>query len=215
MFEQVTGLLIPLSGGSGITYVSSLRPDVIFAAMSASHTTNMSCVPQVLELFREGILREVRKQGSLPRFERAHRIASRAPLFVRRRLFRQVHDRMGGSLEFFVSGGAYLDPAIARWWEGIGCKVVQGYGMTEASPVVACHTVRKRDPFSVGKPLPGVEVRVAEDSELLVRGANVSRGYWKNEAATAEAFQGGWYHTGDLGAFDSAGNLRLHGARRT
>ena len=214
MFEQTTGLLIPLSGGSSITYVTSLRPDVIFAAMNATHTTNMSCVPQVLELFRDGILREVKKQGRLERFERGVRLAARLPLPLRRRLFREVHARMGGKLEFFVSGGAYLDPDLARWWETLGFKVVQGYGMTEAAPVVACHTVTRRDPFSVGRPLPGVQVKIAADGELLVRGDNITPGYWQNPTATAEAFEDGWYRTGDLGSFDKQGCLHLRGRKK-
>jgi len=145
MFEQVTGLFIPLSGGSSITYVASLRPDTIFAAMSDSQVTNLACVPQVLELFRDGILREVRKQRRQKRFEQLVRIAARLPRRLRRRLFRQIHQRMGGHVDYFVSGGAYLDPALARWWEALGFKVAQGYGMTEASPVVACHTLARQD----------------------------------------------------------------------
>jgi long-chain acyl-CoA synthetase len=214
MFEQTTGLFMPLSGGSSITYVTSLRPDTIFQGMSASHTTNMCCVPQVLELFREGILREVRKQGRLRRFQLLLRVASRLPLGLRRRLFRQVHQRMGGELEYLVSGGAYLDPGLARWWEALGFKIVQGYGMTEASPVVACHTVAHRDPMSVGRPLTGVELKIAEDGEVLVRGENITRGYWQNPQATAEAFADGWYKTGDLGAFDRSGSLQLRGRKK-
>jgi len=214
MFEQTTGLFIPLSGGSSITYVSSLRPDNIFNAMSATHTTNMCCVPQVLELFRDGILREVRKQGRRRQFQLLLRVAARLPLGLRRRLFHQVHQRMGGELEFLVSGGAYLDPGLARWWEALGFKIVQGYGMTEASPVVACHTVAHRDPMSVGRPLPGVELKIAEDGEMLVRGDNVTQGYWQNPQATAEAFEDGWYKTGDLGAFDRAGCLHLRGRKK-
>jgi long-chain acyl-CoA synthetase len=214
MFEQTTGLFMPLSGGSSITYVSSLRPDNIFNAMSATHTTNMGCVPQILELFRDGILREVRKQGRERPFQLLRRVAAWLPMALRRRLFRQVHQRMGGAFEFFVSGGAHLDPALARWWEALGFKVVQGYGMTEAAPVVACHTVEHRDPFSVGRPLSGVEVTVAEDGELLVRGENVTQGYWQNPQATAEAFEDGWYKTGDLGAFDRAGCLHLRGRKK-
>jgi long-chain acyl-CoA synthetase len=214
MFEQTTGLFIPLTGGSSVTYISSLRPDVIFNAMQWSHTTNMGCVPQVLALFRDGILREVRKQGKEATFNRLHRIAARLPMGLRRLLFRPVHARMGGHFQYFVSGGARLDPGLARWWEEMGFKVCQGYGMTEAAPVVACHTEARRDPESVGRPLPGVEVRLAQDGEILVRGANVSPGYWRHPELTAEAFDNGWYKTGDLGAWDSKGNLTLRGRKK-
>ena len=214
MLEQTAGLFVPLLGGASVTYISSLRPDVIFGAMAANHITNMGCVPQVLQLFRDGIEREVRKQGKLKQFEQLHAVARRLPMAVRSLLFRRVHQRMGGAFGFFVVGGAFLDPALARWWEGLGIKVVQGYGMTEASPVVAMHSLSKRDHTSVGYVLPGCEVKIAEDGEILVRGPHVTRGYWQNPAATAQAFSDGWYHTGDLGFFDAAGGLHLHGRKK-
>src|SRR5229473_1102857 len=127
MFEQTTGLFTPLSGGASITYISSLRPDVIFGAMKRHRITNMSCVPQVLQLFRDGIEREVRKQGKQRTFERLHGLAGRLPLQVRRMLFRSLHERMGASFEFFASGGAYLDPDLALWWEALGDNVSPGY----------------------------------------------------------------------------------------
>jgi len=133
---------------------------------------------------------------------------------VRRLLFRSLHARLGGAFEFFSSGGAYLDPDLALWWEALGVKVVQGYGMTEAAPIVACHWVNKRNPRSVGKPTPGVDMRIAEDGEVLVRGANLSPGYWQNPAATAEAFIDGWYHTGDLGTLDASNWLYLRGRKK-
>ncbi len=214
MFEQTCGLLIPMSGGSTMYYVGSLRPDVIFDAMQLGRITNMSCVPQVLELFRDGIEREVRKQGKTKQFDKLVKVARYLPLPLRRRLFKQVHARMGGELEFLVSGGAYLDPGLANWWESLGFKIVQGYGMTEASPVVAAHSVNDRDAESVGRPLPGIDIRIAEDGEVLVRGENVTPGYWQNEEATAAAFKDGWYMTGDLGYFDKNGRLRLHGRKK-
>jgi long-chain acyl-CoA synthetase len=215
MFEQTTGLFTPLHGGASITYISTLRPDVIFATMQARRITNMSCVPQVLQLFRDGIEREVRRQGRERQFKRAHALARRLPLAGRRLLFRAVHQRLGGSFEFFVSGGAYLDPELALWWERVGVKVIQGYGMTEAAPVVASHTINSRDAHSVGPPLTGVEVRIEADGEVLVRGDNVSPGYWEDPAATAEAFVDGWYHTGDLGSLDERGRLHLRGRKKS
>jgi long-chain acyl-CoA synthetase len=129
-------------------------------------------------------------------------------------LFRSLHKRLGGSFEFFASGGAYLDPDLALWWEALGVRVVQGYGMTEAAPIVACHWLDKRNARSVGKPTTGLDMRLAEDGEVLVRGDNLSPGYWQNPEATAEAFVGGWYHTGDLGSFDADGWLYLRGRKK-
>jgi long-chain acyl-CoA synthetase len=214
MFEQTAGLNTPLSGGASLTYVGSLRPDVIFEAMSQNHITNMGCVPQVLQLFRDGIEREARKQGREQQFARAHRVARYLPLPLRRVLFRGVLQRMGGAFEFFVTGGAFLDPELAGWWEMLGVKVLQGYGMTEASPIVSTDTLRERHPGTVGRPLPGVEVRIADDGEILVRGANITTGYWRNDHATAEAFEDDWYKTGDLGELDERHCLRLRGRKK-
>ncbi|MFN8555871.1 MAG: AMP-binding protein [Dehalococcoidia bacterium] len=214
MFEQMGGLFVPMYGGASVVYIGSLRPDVIFDAMSHYRVTNMSCVPQVLQLFRDGIEREVRKQGKEQLFARLLRVAPRLPIWVRRRLFSQVHARMGGSFEFFVSGGAYLDPSLARWWESLGVKVVQGYGTTEASPVISADTLDDRLPEAVGRPLPGVVVKIGEDGEILVRGANVTQGYWQNPTATAEAFTAGWYRTGDFGSLGLDGRLRLIGRKK-
>jgi long-chain acyl-CoA synthetase len=215
MFEQTTGLFTPLSGGGSVTYVASLRPDVIFAAMASSRVTNMSCVPQVLDLFREGIEREVRRQGKESQFKMLLSVAGMLPMGARRVLFRQVHQKFGGSLDFMVVGGAAPDPDVCRWWERIGIKVVAGYGMTEASPVVAAHSVKRRGFDSVGRALPGVDIRIAEDGEILIRGDNVTSGYWRSDDATREAFVEGWYRTGDIGTLDDGGQLRLRGRKKS
>ncbi|MCH7622307.1 MAG: AMP-binding protein [Chloroflexi bacterium] len=213
MFEQIADLFVPLSAGATVVYLSSLRPDVIFAAMAHYRITNMGCVPRVLELFADGIKREARRQNRLTQLERAHSLACRLPISWRRLLFKKIHQRMGGCFEYFVVGGARLDVQLGRWWEGLGVKVVQGYGMTEAAPVVAAGTLKERDHSSVGRPLPGVEVKIAEDDEIWVRGENVTPGYWQNPEATNDAFTDGWYKTRDLGYFDSKGRLHIRGRK--
>ena len=213
MFEQIADLLVPLSGGALIVYISTLRPDVIFGAMSRYGVTNMGCVPRVLELFADGIKREARLQGKLGLLERIHSIACKLPFAWRSKLFKDIHQHLGGSFKYFVVGGARLDPLLGSWWEGLGVKVVQGYGMTEASPVVASGTLSDRDHSSVGRPLPGVDVIIADDEEILVRGPNVTAGYWRNDTATLNAFRDGWYMTRDLGYFDSEGRLHIRGRK--
>ncbi len=211
MFEQTIGLMTPLSGGSSITYIRSLRPDVIFKAMSEERVTHMLCVPQVLQLFRSGIERELSRQGRERQFSLSHRIARYLPLAARRKIFGAIHERFGGAFECFLVGGAYLDPALSRWWEQLGVKVVQGYGMTEGSPLVTANTPNDRDPESIGRPLPGVELKISEAGEILVRGPNITLGYWQNPEATAESFEGDWYRTGDLGTIDKSGRVHLKG----
>src|SRR5204863_9001665 len=114
-----------------------------------------------------------------------------------------------------VSGGAALDPALGQSWRELGIEVIQGYGTTECSPGISFNRLGLNRLGSVGTPLPGVEVKIAEDGEVLARGANVFKGYWENEEATRAVLdKDGWYHTGDLGALDAEGFLWLHGRKK-
>ena len=162
----------------------------------------------------DGIEREVERQGKMGLWQTMHRIAPRLPVAARRRLFGSVHKRMGGSIRYIVSGGAYLDPSLAGKWERLGIPVVEGYGATEAAPVITFTSGDRKDSDSVGRVLSGQEVRIAEDGEVLTRGPNVTPGYWQNEGATAAAFEGEWYKTGDLGYLDSSGDLYLKGRKK-
>jgi len=125
-----------------------------------------------------------------------------------------VHKRFGGHFRFFVSGGAYLPPKLAERWENMGFRVLQGYGATECSPIISATPFHEHILDSVGKPLDKVEVRLAEDGEILVHGPNVAQGYWKNPDATAASFKNGWYYTGDLGYLDEKNNLYLKGRKK-
>lgn len=174
----------------------------------------MVIVPQALQLFLNGIERQVRLLKKEQQWETLHRIAAHLPFRLRPLLFQQVHKRFGGHFHFFVSGGAYLPPRLQERWETMGFRVMQGYGATECGPVVSVTPYHEHIFNSIGKPLPGEEVRIAEDGELLVKGPNVALGYWKNPEATAAAFQDGWYHTGDLGFMDEKGNLYLKGRKK-
>ena len=113
-----------------------------------------------------------------------------------------------------MSGGAALDQELGRKWELLGVKIVQGYGTTEASPVISNHSLRDRRLDSTGRPLPNVEVRISGEGEILVRGANITPGYWRAPAETAAAFDGDWYMTGDLGFFDDEGFLHIQGRKK-
>ena len=174
----------------------------------------MVIVPQALQLFLNGIERQVRLLKKEQQWETLHRIAAHLPFRLRPLLFQQVHKRFGGHFHFFVSGGAYLPPRLQERWETMGFRVMQGYGATECGPVVSVTPYHEHIFNSIGKPLPGEEVRIAEDGELLVKGPNVALGYWKNPEATAAAFQDGWYYTGDLGFMDEKGNLYLKGRKK-
>ena len=211
MYEQMGGLLTALHFGASVTYPTSRQPTVLARTMRERRVTTLLLVPQALELLMNGIEREVRRQGKEGLWLKLLKVAGKTPFSLRRRLFGRVHRQFGGKLDFIVSGGAALDPELGRKWELLGVKIVQGYGATEASPVISNHTIRERRPDSVGRPLPNVEVRISEDGEILVRGDNISPGYWNAPEQTAAAFRDGWYCTGDVGYFDGEGFLHIRG----
>ncbi len=212
MFEQTAGLFLPLQVGASVHYPTSRQPPVILKTMRRHRVTAMAVVPQVLELLLAGIELEIDRRGARARWQAAHRLAGRAPPAARRLLFRSVHRELGGNLGLLVSGGAALDPVVASAWERMGVTVLEGYGATECSPSIASNTRAARRPGSVGRPVPGVEVRIGGQGEIQVRGANVTHGYWNDDGATRAAFtDDGWYRTGDLGELDPDGFLHLRG----
>ena len=225
MFEQMAGLLTPLSCGANVTYPISRQPTILLKTMRERKVTLLLLVPQALDLFMRGIEREVSRQGRDRLWRQmsaaggvgpalAQALARYTPFRVRRLLFRRVHQRFGGCLELIFSGGAALDPELGAKWNLLGFKVMQGYGATEASPVISSHTSRRPRYDSAGTPLPGVDVEIAQDGEVLVRGANVTPGYRESADQTASAFTDGWYKTGDLGVFDNQGFLHIKGRKK-
>jgi long-chain acyl-CoA synthetase len=214
LFEQAIGLYLVLDFGADVLYVRSRNPRVVFEAIRAHRTTAMILVPQILDVFWAGLQREVERQGQAATFGRARAVARRLPMAARRGIFRRVHAQLGGGLRLLVSAGAFLPPAVQQGWEDVGVVVMQGYGATETGSG-ACTTWRDHPVGTVGRAVPGVEMRIAEDGEVLFRGPSVTRGYWDDPAATAAAFTpDGFYRSGDLGRLDGEGRLVLHGRKR-
>jgi long-chain acyl-CoA synthetase len=214
LLEQIVGLYYAMDVLADIRYVRSRNPRVIFEAIRDHHTTSMILVPQVLDLFWSSIEREVEKTGRTRSFNRLRSIGRRLPYAARRVLFRQVHARFGGGLRLLVSTAAFLPPVLQQAWEDLGVVVIQGYGSTECG-FATCTTREDHGLGTVGRSVPPVEVRLADDGEILVRGPNVFRGYWHDEAATAAALTPeGWYRTGDIGRFDADGRLILMGRNK-
>ena len=214
MLEQTVGLLAPLASGASVYYPLALRGNVVLPAIEENRITTLVVVPQLLDLFMRGIEARVAEQGREGTWRATHRVAKNLPVWLKRLLFRSVHKRLGGSLKIIMCGGAYLDPELAGKWENLGISVLQGYGTTEASPIVASETLRTRRRGSVGRALPGVRVRIAHDGEILVAGANVTSGYWQDTEATRASFEGDWYKTGDLGSLDEQGFVHLNGRKK-
>ena len=214
MFEQTIGMLAPLSGGASIAYPVSRQPTAMFRTLTENRITMMCLVPQALDLFMSAIEREARRQNREAMLARLFGLAERLPMPARRLLFRSIHAKLGGALELLICGGAYLDPALAHRWELMGITVLQGYGATEAAPIIACDRLTQRKPDAVGLPYTGVDVRIDTDGEILAKGPNIFSGYWNNPQATAAVLQDGWYRTGDLGSIDEQGFLHLKGRKK-
>jgi long-chain acyl-CoA synthetase len=215
MFEQSPGFLAPMHAGASIVYPASRQPSVLLRTFRDFKVSILLIVPQGLKLLDNAIERKVDQGGKRAAFERLHRWATHAPRFVRRLLFRPVLSSLGGRLHIIGIGGAAMDPDLARRWADMGLDVLQGYGATELGPLVSFTRKDRNRMGSVGEVIPGVEMRIADDGEVMVRGPNVFAGYWEEPAKTAEAIDAdGWYHTGDLGELSPEGLLTLSGRKK-
>jgi long-chain acyl-CoA synthetase len=215
LYEQGLGLITPLVVGASVVYPVSRQPATLVRTFHDFRASVLLIVPQGLRLLDHAIERKVDQAGKRATFERAHALARRLPRRLRRLLFRSVLSEFGGRLHIVGVGSAPLPLEIARRWEEMGIEVLQGYGMTEMSPVVT-FTRRDRNVLeTVGEAIPGVEIRVAADGELIVRGPGRFAGYWQKPEATAAVVDAeGWYHTGDIGELSADGLVTLRGRKK-
>lgn len=217
LFELTAGFLGILYGGGRICYCNSLLPHEIVAAMREQQVTCMVTVPLFLKLFMAAIRKQIARQALWRRsmFNLFRGISHTLPLALRRRMFRKIHRCFGGQLEYFVCGGAPLDGNTLSFFESIGVPVYQGYGLAETSPVIATNGPTANRAGSVGKPLPGIEVKAAEGGEILTRGPHVMRGYFGNRELTDSVIDAeGWLHTGDIGYLDDDDFLYISGRKK-
>jgi long-chain acyl-CoA synthetase len=211
MFEQTVGLFIPLFYGCSITYLKTRKSAAIMQAIQEEKITSITAVPLLLQTLQERIFREVQSQGKERLFHSMLRIASHMPRNFRKILFRSLHKKLGGKLTFFSTGGAPLEKEVEHFWNAVGVKIIQGYGLTETSPIVSCNTIKSPKLHSVGKVLPHQQLRLSRDGEILVKGENVTTGYYKRPEMIDNYFEDGWYKTGDIGELDEEGHLRIKG----
>ncbi|MGE0725939.1 MAG: long-chain fatty acid--CoA ligase [Alphaproteobacteria bacterium] len=220
-YEHTAGTMFPVSIGAQVYFAEGA--DTLAANMIEAKPTIMTAVPRLYEAFYERIRRSVERMSPRRRrlFELAvalgrQKIERPGSLSLWQRLQdkacdllvrRKMGERFGGRLKAMVSGGAPLNPEIGMFFLALGLRLLQGYGQTEASPVIAANPPPRIKIETVGPPLEGVEVRIAEDGEILVRGANVMKGYWQDPEATARTVIEGWLHTGDVGRIDADGYL--------
>ncbi len=211
ILELTITLLHSYSSGMQVTYVPRLNAATIARALRESRTTCMAVVPELLRLMLAGMERRARQEGQWARWQTAHRLAERLPHPLRRLLFRPVHRALGGHLQFFGVGGAPLNPHLAQAWERMGVRVFEGYGLTETSGAATLNNWRRQRLGTVGRPIPGVQVRIGDEGEILLRGPTVTSGYYENPALNAAAFVDGWFRSADVGFFDAEGFLHVSG----
>ena len=219
-YEHTGGQFLPIAVGAEIYYSEGLEK--LASNIEETQPTIMVVVPRLFEVLRTRIMKQVEKQGRVANFmmDAALKISDKSkdgkkrkrdkPLdfLVEKTLRPKIRQRFGGRMKAMVSGGAPLNPEVGNFFEAMGLTMLQGYGQTEAGPVMSCNrpaTGLKMD--TVGPPMRGVEIKIADDGEILCRGELVMHGYWQNDAETARTIVDGWLHTGDIGHLDEAGRI--------
>ncbi|HZI18225.1 MAG TPA: AMP-binding protein [Pyrinomonadaceae bacterium] len=222
-FEFSTGFLTPFSRGTQITYLAELSGEELARAVKGNHVTGMVGVPALWELLHRRIMSRLGENGewvgsAAGLLIRANSwLRDNTPLNLGQILFRPIHAGLGGRVRYLISGGSALNERVKRDMHGLGFTILEGYGLTEASPVLTVtRPSNALNASSVGKPVPGVEVRILDPDasgvgQVIARGPNVMLGYYRDEAATQDALVNRWLHTGDLGRLDDEGNLYLVG----
>ena len=219
-YEHTGGQFLPIAVGAEIYYAEGLEK--LASNIEETRPTIMVVVPRLFEVLRQRIMKQVEKQGGAAKalMDRAlalgerqaegrYRFGDKTLNFVLERLLRpKIRQRFGGRIKAMVSGGAPLNPDVGVFFQAMGLTMLQGYGQTEAGPVISCNRPSAGIAMhTVGPPLRGIEIQIAEDGEILCRGELVMHGYWRNEAETRRTLKDGWLHTGDIGHLDEKGRI--------
>lgn len=220
-YECTCGFLCQMYRGCTVAFCEGLRH--IVKNLKESGCTIMNGVPLIFESMYKQILHQAsKKAGGLTKLKVAVKISNglrKIGIDIRKKLFKQIHDAFGGNLRLFISGAAGIDPHVAKGFRDLGITLVQGYGLTECSPIVALNRDICYKDDAAGLPLPNLEVKIANpDSdgigEIICKGSSVMLGYYEDEEATKEAIRDGWFYTGDLGYFDEDGFLHITGRKK-
>ena len=216
LFELTVGFSCFLNRGSSIFYPQSLKPNDILADMREKKIDFMIVVPAFLKLLKNTIEADIRSWSEEEKllFEKSYSAAEYITDYdIKRQLFRSILAKFGGSFYGFITGGAPLDPSVGEFFERIGIKIFQGYGLSETSPIISLDRGDDRKLLSVGPVLDSYEAKIdPETGELLVKGPSVMKGYYNNQEKTDEVLEpDGWLHTGDIAEFDEDGRLYITG----
>ena len=226
-YEHTAGMHLPFQIKAEVWYCEST--DQIANNLVEVSPTLMTAVPRLYEVLHDRIMRGVRAKGGISEklFMAAVKLGTKRyegrrllphevfiNLLVDRLVRTKVRQRLGGKLNFFISGGAALNPEIGNFFMALGINLLQGYGQTESSPLISANRPNRIKIETVGPVVAGVDMRIADDGEILVRGDLLMKGYWRDEAATAAAIRDGWLHTGDLGNVDNDGYITITGRKK-
>ena len=219
-FECTAGFVFPIANGATIAFCEGLRH--IVPNMKEFKPTLMVGVPTLFESMYKKIWKNIEDGGREKKVKKAIKLTKfllKLKIDIRKKIFKQIHETVGGNLRFFVSGAAGISPEVIRGYDDFGIMVLQGYGLTETSPVVSVEAPKNRRFGSVGKALEKLEVKLDDVNdegigEIMVKGDTVMLGYYKNEEATKEVLSKGWFRTGDLGRIDEDGFIYITGRKK-
>lgn len=214
IFEQVAGLLLPFIVGAKVVYLTRINSITIIKGMRRHKITSILVVPQILHLMLLTLERKIEKDNRVQLFKILLGVSRFMPFEIRKIIFSKIHSDFGGKLEFFACGGAPLESDIGNAWEAMGFKVYEGYGSTETTALSTMNLAGGDMIEYVGKAVSGVDIKIAPDGEVMIKGPSIFKGYWKNKYKTHEAFEGKWYKTGDIGKLTKNGLLYLVGRQK-
>ena len=221
VFECTVGFLYPMAIGSAIAFCEGVKH--MADNIKEYEITGMISVPAVFDIIYRKIIKSIEKKGKLEAVKKGKKISSillKAKIDLRKQLFKEIHDSIGPKLKIVVTGGAALSPETEKGFYDLGFDVVQGYGLTETSPVIAAETPKERRLGSIGKKFPSVEVKIDNPDEngigeLMAKGNSIMIGYYENEEANKSVFEpDGWFHTGDLARIDEDGYIFISGRKK-
>src|SRR3981189_3682886 len=213
VFGQFMTLFVPPLLGGTVVLETSTNPLEILRTIKKERATVLIAVPRMLDALRGALEREIEQHNWQEWIEQARKDALTEPFLKRAWIFRRIHRMFGWRFWAFICGGAALSPETELFFKRLGFAVVQGYGMTETASLISLNHPLRAAEGTVGKILPGREFKLAEDGEILIRGENVSAGYWE-EGQVREANESEWLKRGDLGELDAQGNLRFRGRKK-
>jgi long-chain acyl-CoA synthetase len=219
VFGQFLGMFLPPLLGATVIFQDELKPSEVVNTIRRERVSVLVSVPRVLQSLKQKIERDLEDRRESEVFRRRFRSTEKQHFLLRWWTFRSVRRQFGWKFLAFISGGAALDTETEEFWGRLGYAVIQGYGLTETTSLISVNHPFRLGKGSIGKVLPGREVKLAEDGEILVRGGGVASGYWDErdtQKASGEHIQDaqGWYRTGDIGALDQAGNLYFKGRKK-